>query len=45
MPIGQLIYFQASGECLVPYNQKKNAKYNKQKFDTPVGSKMFENKF
>lgn len=45
MPIGQLIYFTSNDNCLVPYNKKKNAKYNKQTFDTPIGSKMFENKF
>src|SRR5882672_4980515 len=29
MPIGQLIYFQVSGDVAVPYNKKKSAKYNR----------------
>lgn len=45
MPIGQLIYFTSSDNCIVPYYKKKSAKYNGQMHDTPVGSKMFENKF
>ena len=29
MPIGQLIYFEVSGEVDVPYNKKKSAKYRR----------------
>lgn len=42
MPIGQIIYFEISGEIEVPYNVKKNAKYNK-KTNFPVESMMFKN--
>lgn len=42
MPIGQLIYFEISGECLMPYSQKANAKYNEQTV-RPVESMMFKN--
>ena len=41
MPIGQLIYFDI-GDCLVPYNQKANAKYNALT-TKPVESMMFKN--
>jgi dCTP deaminase len=44
MPIGQLIYFPADGEILVPYNTKKNAKYSGQP-NRPVESMMWKNKF
>ncbi len=42
MPIGQLIYFEVSGELDVPYNKKKNAKYNK-RTTKPVESMMWKN--
>ncbi len=42
MPIGQLIYFEISGEVLVPYNRKKNAKYNRRS-RRPVESMMWKN--
>ena len=44
MPIGQLIYFPAEGEILVPYNAKKNAKYSGQP-TRPVESMMWKNQF
>lgn len=44
MPIGQLIYFPAEGEILVPYNSKKNAKYSGQP-NRPVESMMWKNQF
>ena len=42
MPIGQIIYFQMKGEVEVPYNLKKNAKYN-ERTEYPVESMMFKN--
>ncbi len=42
MPIGQIIYFQISGEIEVPYNAKQNAKYNERTI-FPVESMMFKN--
>lgn len=42
MPIGQLIYFDISGELLTPYNQKSSAKYNA-KSPKPMESMMFKN--
>lgn len=42
MPIGQLIYFEVSGEIEIPYNKKKNAKYNR-KTNKPVESMMWKN--
>jgi len=42
MPIGQLIYFEASGDILVPYNHKPTAKYA-QKSHGPVASMMYQN--
>lgn len=42
MPIGQLIYFEVGGECLVPYSTKKSAKYNERTV-RPVESKMYMN--
>ena len=42
MPIGQLIYFEISGEILTPYNKKKTAKYN-QRSNKPIGSMMWKN--
>ena len=42
MPIGQLIYFEVSGDVLVPYNRKGSAKYNK-KTRRPVESMMWKN--
>ncbi|KAG2389034.1 hypothetical protein C9374_014434 [Naegleria lovaniensis] len=45
MPIGQLIYFEVDKQSiLVPYHQKKNAKYTAQTTD-PVGSMMWKNSF
>ncbi|MDP4200874.1 MAG: dCTP deaminase [Bacteroidota bacterium] len=42
MPIGQLIYFETSGECAVSYNQKPDAKY-RQRSTRPIESMMFRN--
>jgi dCTP deaminase len=42
MPIGQLIYFEVSGEVDVPYNRKKSAKYNRRTIK-PVESMMWKN--
>jgi len=42
MPIGQLIYFEASGNCSTPYNAKSEAKYNERN-ERPVESMMFKN--
>jgi dCTP deaminase len=42
MPIGQLIYFEVSGDVLVPYNKKRNAKYNR-RTKRPVESMMWKN--
>jgi dCTP deaminase len=42
MPIGQLIYFEVGGECLVPYSSKLSAKYNTRTVK-PVESMMFKN--
>lgn len=42
MPIGQLIYFEVSGELDIPYSKKKNAKYNK-RTTKPVESMMWKN--
>ena len=42
MPIGQLIYFETAGDCLVPYSAKQSAKYNKRGIQ-PVESMMFLN--
>ncbi len=42
MPIGQLIYFEVSGEVAVPYSKKKSAKYNKRSIK-PVESMMWKN--
>ncbi len=42
MPIGQLIYFEVSGEVDIPYNKKRNAKYNKRTVK-PVESMMWKN--
>ncbi len=44
MPIGQLIYFEAQGELLMPYNKKASAKYNEVK-PLPVESMMWKNSF
>lgn len=44
MPIGQLIYFEISGEILVPYNAKSSAKYNQVK-PIPTESMMWKNSF
>jgi dCTP deaminase len=42
MPIGQLIYFEISGDVEVPYSKKKSAKYNKRTIK-PVESMMWKN--
>ena len=42
MPIGQLIYFETAGDCIVPYNAKQSAKYNT-RCAKPVESMMFLN--
>lgn len=42
MPIGQLIYFEISGEIDTSYDMKKSAKYNA-KSEFPVESMMFKN--
>jgi len=44
MPIGQLIYFEISGEIETSYDTKKSAKYNKRTMK-PVESMMWKNKF
>lgn len=44
MPIGQLIFFEVSGEIEVPYHQKGSAKYN-DRMQRPVESMMFKNHF
>lgn len=44
MPIGQLIYFVVNGDVNVPYNTKKNAKYNEKQV-VPVESMMWKNSF
>ena len=42
MPIGQLIYFDVSGDVGVPYAKKKTAKYRK-RTRKPVESMMWKN--
>jgi dCTP deaminase len=42
MPIGQLIYFEVSGEVNVAYNKKANAKYTGRS-PLPQGSRMWKN--
>jgi len=42
MPIGQLIYFEMSGEISTPYGQKRSAKYTA-RTDHPVESMMWKN--
>jgi dCTP deaminase len=42
MPIGQLIYFEISGEVEIPYSKKKSAKYRTRTIK-PVGSMMWKN--
>ncbi len=42
MPIGQLIYFEVSGDVEVPYSLKKGAKYNRRTVK-PVESMMWKN--
>jgi len=42
MPIGQLIYFEISGEIGTTYRSKASAKYN-QRTDKPVESMMWKN--
>jgi dCTP deaminase len=44
MPIGQLIYFETSGDIDNYYNKKKGAKYI-QKTNRPVESMMWKNQF
>ena len=42
MPIGQLIYFEVSGDVATPYNKKRSAKYTK-RTTKPVESMMWKN--
>jgi dCTP deaminase len=42
MPIGQLIYFEVSGEIGTTYNAKPSAKYTT-RTDKPVESMMWKN--
>ncbi len=42
MPIGQLIYFEISGEIITSYAKKSSAKYN-EKSTKPMESMMFKN--
>ncbi|MCY4381479.1 MAG: dCTP deaminase [Proteobacteria bacterium] len=42
MPIGQLIYFTASGPVITLYKDKPSAKYTSRS-DRPVSSKMYKN--
>ena len=42
MPIGQLIYFEISGEIGTPYKEKASAKYNVRS-DRPIESMMWKN--
>jgi dCTP deaminase len=42
MPIGQLIYFEISGQLATPYARKVSAKY-KERTDKPVESMMWKN--
>ncbi len=42
MPIGQLIYFEISGDVQIPYSLKKSAKYRKRGI-RPVESMMWKN--
>jgi dCTP deaminase len=42
MPIGQLIYFEISGDIGISYSSKSNAKYN-ERTDKPVESMMWKN--
>jgi dCTP deaminase len=42
MPIGQLIYFEVTGEVDIPYSKKKSAKY-KRRTSKPVESMMWKN--
>ncbi len=42
MPIGQLIYFEVTGDVEIPYFKKKNAKYIKRS-TKPVESMMWKN--
>jgi len=44
MPIGQLIYFEISGEVQNAYNTKKNAKYTGRTIK-PIESMMWKNSF
>lgn len=44
MPVGQLIYFDISGDIETKYDSKKSAKYNKRTVK-PVESMMWKNKF
>lgn len=44
MPIGQLIYFEVSGQVSVQYGTKESAKYTT-RVDIPVESMMWRNSF
>jgi dCTP deaminase len=42
MPIGQLIYFDTTGDCITPYNTRPGAKYNTRNTQ-PIESMMYRN--
>lgn len=42
MPIGQLIYFETSGQLAIPYDKKLDAKYTT-RTSCPIESRMFQN--
>jgi dCTP deaminase len=42
MPIGQLIYFETSGDILTPYHKKTSAKYT-ERSEKPMESMMWKN--
>ncbi len=44
MPIGQLIYFEVTGNVINPYNKKETAKYTNRTI-RPVESMMWKNSF
>ena len=44
MPIGQLIYFEVTGDVINPYNKKDSAKYTNRTI-RPVESMMWKNNF
>lgn len=44
MPIGQLIFFTTTDDCINPYDKKDSAKYSNQP-NVPVESRMYLNNF